>query len=929
MRIIIAVVMAFVTVLFGNRVHNIKVENQSFCKTGSECFFSGDEFLRYYHNENGYPLVLENNQLYYAKISDKELTASSELFTSQNKNRSLTAEDQENMKKLYLKKRSSWQDEFMPLGYQEKNSPTVGNMNNLTIFISFADQNEFTTPRSVYEEIFNATDAPSLKNYYQEVSYNKLNITTYMYPEADLESNISFQDEHPRNYYMEYNSGSNTLGYRNLAEARIREHTLLKNAIEYVSSQISPEQDFDLNDDGLIDNFCFIFKGSGTQWGDVGIWPHSGVLNSFEVKLNGQRAYKYTIQTEIGAGNWSVFAHEMFHTLGAEDLYSYVNNSVPVGSWDLMAAGDVHMGAFMKYKNSGRQWITEIPVLEESGNYTLNSLINANNNCYRINSPYTDKEYFILEFRNKTGLYEKNIPGSGLLIYRINKDGASTSYGPPYEIFILRPLNVLSTTKYAYLDGITRTTANDYDASILATLSDGSKSGLDISNIVINGSELTFDLVKVNTNFVILEENHLADITKPYQLIYNVNGCEEAKTELFIDKELFQENNPGINEFTIPANTLSRGLHNLKIITTDVNGIIGYDEIDIYFSNGEAEVKLETDSLITMGETVELTPIINLLDWGIEINSAEYFVDDELISIETTTPYTFSLNTTDYLYGQHKLKIKVTLANGLISELEKNIYLTSSLLDEGFEGKFPPEGWSINSPVYGWYQSESKPFEGRASTAVRHYHPQGEAILYSPQITISKDCFLKFYWLDQDIDVTKVAGKDTTYCEISEDDLNWTIIGFLSDEEFIPQYQEFSHDLKKYEGKTIRLRFRDVTDESLYSQGVSLDAVRIVRGAPQVDISEKIIPEKLIVSAYPNPFNPVINLKLLLTDADDISFKIYNINGELVSIIADNKKLKKGLHSFKFNGGNLASGNYFYQLKSRKLIKNGKITLIK
>ena len=46
----------------------------------------------------------------------------------------------------------------------------------------------------------------------------------------------------------------------------------------------------------------------------------------------------------------------------------------------------------------------------------------------------------MLEFRKKTGTYENSVPGSGLLVYRIDTScGDGNSYGPPDELYIYRP----------------------------------------------------------------------------------------------------------------------------------------------------------------------------------------------------------------------------------------------------------------------------------------------------------------------------------------------------------------------------------------------------------------------------------------------------------------------------------------------------------
>ena len=99
-----------------------------------------------------------------------------------------------------------------------------------------------------------------------------------------------------------------------------------------------------------------------------------------------------------------------------------------------------HMGAYMKYRYLG--WIASIPQITTSGTYSLQPLISATNNCYRIASPNSTTEYFVLEYRRKTGTFESSVPGSGLIVYRIDtavNDGSGNRNGPPDEVYIYRP----------------------------------------------------------------------------------------------------------------------------------------------------------------------------------------------------------------------------------------------------------------------------------------------------------------------------------------------------------------------------------------------------------------------------------------------------------------------------------------------------------
>ena len=78
-----------------------------------------------------------------------------------------------------------------------------------------------------------------------------------------------------------------------------------------------------------------------------------------------------------------------------------------------------YMGAWMKHKYGN--WI-DCPVIEQLGIYPLLPLQYQENSCFRINSPNSNNEFFVVEYRNKSGLYEINTPGnaSGMLVYRIN-----------------------------------------------------------------------------------------------------------------------------------------------------------------------------------------------------------------------------------------------------------------------------------------------------------------------------------------------------------------------------------------------------------------------------------------------------------------------------------------------------------------------------
>jgi hypothetical protein len=64
---------------------------------------------------------------------------------------------------------------------------------------------------------------------------------------------------------------------------------------------------------------------------------------------------------------------------------------------------------------------------------------------------------------------------------------------------------------------------------------------------------------------------------------------------------------------------------------------------------------------------------------------------------------------------------------------------------------------------------------------------------------------------------------------------------------------------------------------------------------------------------YPNPFNPSTTIEFTLPKSELTTLKVYNILGKEVATLVS-KKLNQGNHTYQFDGKNLASGVYYYQL---------------
>ena len=79
---------------------------------------------------------------------------------------------------------------------------------------------------------------------------------------------------------------------------------------------------------------------------------------------------------------------------------------------------------------------------------------------------------------------------------------------------------------------------------------------------------------------------------------------------------------------------------------------------------------------------------------------------------------------------------------------------------------------------------------------------------------------------------------------------------------------------------------------------------------------------------YPNPFNPSTTIPFELNATKHVTLKVYDINGRLVSTLI-NAKLAPKQYEYKFDGSNLSSGTYIYQLNVDGQLVNKQMVLIK
>ncbi len=489
--------------------------------TKIECFASGDEFHNWLHDADGYTIMQHPQTGYYVyAIRGKEKLIPSKIVVGKGKPSSLKGiEPFLNIsKEEYIAKRQSKRvnNRFLTLNPSKTASGVAplktkdGEiLNNIVIFIRFADDNVGNEPFEYYQNIYNGA-TQSVSDYYTSVSYNKFTVNTIFYPTPNSNTVIWYQDSQNRNYYRPYNASTNPSGYdpednsyTSTKSQTYREHTLLKNAVEAVANNIPSDLNIDINNDGYVDVVSFIIAGTNDSWNDL-LWPHQWSLWSKTAYINGKQVGDYTLQLQF-FGNSRIdlgtLCHEMFHVIGAPDLYHYDDNLnlSAVGIWDIMegtGSTPQNMGSYMKYLYGG--WIDTIPIISQSGTYTLNPLsTSATDNSFIIPSPNTHADYFLVEYRKREA-YDASLPNDGMLVYRINShlEGIGNADGPPDEVYVYRPGGTLTqngTISSATFNASYNRTAINDNTNPRSFLSDGSNGGLNISNVSAANATISFN----------------------------------------------------------------------------------------------------------------------------------------------------------------------------------------------------------------------------------------------------------------------------------------------------------------------------------------------------------------------------------------------------------------------------------------------------
>ena len=341
----------------------------------------------------------------------------------------------------------------------------------------------------------------SMKDYYLETSYNKLDVQCSIVGPYTLPNNAA--------YYIE----------RTTTFARNSVVAAFEAGVDF--SQFATKGD-------TIPSIYIIYAGHDRSNGcQTCIWAHA--QQNFRYRPAGAGVYiqAYACSSELegaagsGMAGIGTICHEFGHALGAPDFYDtdYEDGGQydGTGNWDVMASGSHLNNSNTPATHNPRtkvdtyKWATAIE-LNTPQKVTVPVGRIYENAYYKINTP-TSGEYFIIENKMRAGS-DGNIPGANLLIYRgtepfvlNHNDGNVTSPQRFYPVSANAPVAIpapgaSSRSQYGSINsaacpwpGTSRKTT--FDNTTIPAMITWSNQPVNkpITNIEVHGDYITFDFM--------------------------------------------------------------------------------------------------------------------------------------------------------------------------------------------------------------------------------------------------------------------------------------------------------------------------------------------------------------------------------------------------------------------------------------------------
>lgn len=504
-------------------------------------YLKGDEYLHWNEDETGFAIVrsADRRWWYYAREDNGRLVPT--LYAAGSVDPESVGLVKPDIAKLRMEPQRSPQAGGVP---DVQKAPLTGTMKNLVVLVDFTDLTISNT-RQEFDDLFNqigyTSDGAtgSVRDFYDEVTYNQLNVMSTVVEPVTV--------GHGYAYY-----GANDIyGYD------IRPREMVSEALAALEARGFDFSTMDSDGDGWVDGLTIIHAGGGEEYSGNDpdyIWSHAWALSS-TVIYDGVRMRQY--HTEPARRGWDsapsswgitrigVICHETGHFIGLPDLYDYGYDSQGAGRFCLMAGGSwngdggatpAHPSGWCKVD---RGWIVPT-VVTGDGVHTLNQ-IETVQQIYKLQGSFPSNEYFLVENRQGVG-FDAALPGTnrGILIWHVDESQPNNNDQTHYLV----DLEEASGTQHLELN---QSSGNDADYFRFGNATDFSGSttpdntsyagdplGIDISNVGVTGSLMTFVVNGLSLTLISPNGGETLPVGIVHEISWTINGDTPDSVSIFL-----------------------------------------------------------------------------------------------------------------------------------------------------------------------------------------------------------------------------------------------------------------------------------------------------------------------------------------------------------------------------------------------------------
>ncbi|MCM1503948.1 MAG: M6 family metalloprotease domain-containing protein [Muribaculum sp.] len=401
----------------------------------------GDERHHFYLTEDGYMLLEEQGNFYYANIDTDGFDVNSRIKAAPAAQRDEAARsflatvdmDRVNAEMSARAERILNNKLTPPVNrapsyaasqtnpnkglFPDANFPVHGEQRAVVILVEYTDV-KFTLadPKDYFTRMLNEEGFNDYGGTGSAKDFFELNSLGRFKPDFDVLGPVTL----PQN--QAYYGGNNWSGDDQNPEQ------MVVHACNILDSEVDFSQ-YDRDGDGVIDNVFIFYAGRGEASGGGAntVWPHSWNVTAGDYTphyYDGVLLDRYACSNEWESGRpdgVGTFVHEFSHVMGLPDLYatSYTSSFTP-GSWSAMDYGPYNndgmtpplYGAFERYALG---WM-EPREITEALSATLHPIVD---NVAGVINTSESNEFFLLENRQQEG-WDAYVPGHGMLIWHIH-----------------------------------------------------------------------------------------------------------------------------------------------------------------------------------------------------------------------------------------------------------------------------------------------------------------------------------------------------------------------------------------------------------------------------------------------------------------------------------------------------------------------------